>query len=539
MSGLIFLVLRSAKNRFLELLRKPAKLALYAIMLVGLAVYIIAGAAQRGSAPVLPPSSDIMLLKGLIFAYLLLFYYSAIKMGLSNGSAIFGMDDVNLLFVSPVNPRSILLYGIAHMMKSVALASIFILFQAGTLASFGVGTGGVLILYAGYFLTAAVSQILGMFIYSVTNGRPKRRRIVKIVAFASFAPMLIVAASLFSVAKGDFMTALSRLLASPATSFTPVIGWASAGIIAFVTGEYAAGALFFGLLAALGGGLVAVIYIGRPDYYEDVLVATETAFETKRSAAEGKINALEANSKKRVRVKGTGVGGFGASAFFYKHLRESFRANRFGLWGLPTLVMAATAAIAALAMRESFEDALGAQIVMLFVLGILMWLQIFLIGTGRGIKETYTHYIYMVPESPFKKMVWSNIEIMLKALVEGVVIFTAAGVAAGATAAAVVGAVLAYTLFIFMLIAINYTFMRFAGTDISAGLLISLYMFAIMLVLSPGVVAAAFAGAAGGIPLALAVLSVWELIMALVCLWASRGILHECDMAVMRQPGGK
>ena len=156
---------------------------------------------------------------------------------------------------------------------------------------------------------------------------------------------------------------------------------------------------------------------------------------------------------------------------------------------------------------------------------------------GRGLRELYSHYIYMAPESPFMKIVWSNLEIMLKACVEGALIGTATGIAAGAGIPVIICSATAYTLFIFMLIGINYVSLRFTGADMSSGLLLMLYMLAVLLVLSPGVAAAIFIGVNAGVHWALAALSGWELLAALCCFWASRNILHACDIPAARQNG--
>ena len=177
-------------------------------------------------------------------------------------------------------------------------------------------------------------------------------------------------------------------------------------------------------------------------------------------------------------------------------------------------------------------------VLMLATLILLMWFQIFLAGAGRGLKETYCHYIYMVPEKPFMKIVWSNLEVILKAFVEGALISLAAGIAAGAGILLIVFFAATYTLFVFMLIAINFVFMRFTGVvNMNAGLLVFIYMFAVMLVMAPGIAAAIAAGINFGAPWALAALSGWELIAALVCFRASRDILHNCDMISLRATG--
>jgi len=537
MNSLLFLTLCSAKNTLLELRRKPGKLALYIIVILFIALMIFVTVLIPEEAV---PLSDIVYLKGIIFAFFMMFFISAVVSGLSQGAALFAMEDVNLLFVSPVNPRAVLLYGVFRVVKTLALASVFILFQGVNLRRFGVDTGGLFILYAGYLLMAVVSQLISLLIYSVTNGRKNRQLIVKIISVLIFVPLIVTALWQLLKANGDYPAALRAVLGSDVMSYTPVLGWASAGIVAFITGEYAAGALFFSLLFLAGAASVGFIYIGKPDYYEDVLVASETMFERKRNLAEGKLNTVERNSKRRVKIKATGISGLGASALFGKHIRESFRANRFGLWDITTVLIAAGAAGLNLFFKQTVagEDTPVSLISFVTTLSFLMYIQVFLVGTGRGLKETFSHYIYLIPESPFKKMVWCNLEMMLKASVEGALVCAAAGTVAEIGVIPIILAALVYALFVFLLVAINFVFMRLTGADISAGLLIMFYFLGTLIVMAPGIVLAVIAGTSAlGLNGAFLTLAGWELCAALIGFEISKGVLHNCDMAMLRAPG--
>ena len=168
MNSLIFLLAKSAKNTLRELGRKPAKLALWILVVVGSGgIFLL----SLFTGQDLAGSLDLIWLKGLVFLLILLFIIFAIQKGLASGDVIFDMNDVNLLFVSPVNPRLILLYGIVRMAKTAFLAGFFILFQANTLkVSFGVGIDGLLLILLGFVLAVGVLQILSLVIYSLTNG---------------------------------------------------------------------------------------------------------------------------------------------------------------------------------------------------------------------------------------------------------------------------------------------------------------------------------------------------------------------------------
>lgn len=526
MSSLVFLLVKSAKNSFFELLRKPAKLIMWIVflaMIVGLIVLSLFTTREGDSF------QDIIWLKGILFLLILLFVGIAVQKGLSNGDAIFDMNDVNLLFVSPVNPRLILMYGIVKMAKTSFLAGFFILFQSNSLKlGFGVGFDAVLIVLLGFMLANSLLQVISLLIYTLTNSRPRRKMAVKIIAVAIFLP-LIAKLGIQLAGAGNPMTALENTMRSPVFSWTPVAGWTSEGVVALIAGDLAKGLLFLGITVLTGALLILYIALSNPDYYEDVLVATETTFEKKRSLSEGQINP-EAASTKKIKVARTGISGLGSNTIFYKHLRESFRANRFGLWGLPSVIT-----IVSVAILSSFlpSDAGG----LLIILQILMWMQIFMIGTGRGLKELYTHYIYLIPESSFRKIIWSNLEIAFKVLVESVVLFSVSGLIMGETIVLILLTIAVYTLFSFLLLGINYLSMRWTGADISAGMMIMLYMFAVMIIMAPGLAAAIALGTTIegiGVLIGMGVLAGWELLAGLLCFALSRGILHNSDMPVLR-----
>ncbi|MFV0413461.1 MAG: putative ABC exporter domain-containing protein [Oscillospiraceae bacterium] len=528
MRSLAYLVLTEAKNSLKELLHKPAKLVLY-LFLFGLVAFFLVVSllgGQTGTAGL-----PLYWLKGIYFAFVALFLVMAVQKGLTSGGSIFEMSDVNLLFVSPLNPRSILLYGLLRLAKVSFWSGFFILFQGSTLSNFGVGFGGLLVLFVVFMVCAMVQTLLSLVIYSKTNGSPRRKTLVKVLTAAVFVPFAVVF-GLQLLAGGGPLAAAQRAMGSVWLSVVPVAGWASAGAISLLQGNLGAGLLWLGLLVLAGVLLLAVLLFSKAEYYEDVLVATETAFEKKRAAAEGDLQAASATTAK-VKVTKTGVGGKGASAIFYKHLRETFRQNRFGFFGLSTIITFACILAASLFLKEFMSTVV--------LLQVLMWIQIFLIGNGRGLKELYSHFIYLIPEPPFKKVLWSNLELVFKTLLESLLYFVVPGILIGENLLVVVGVVLAYTMFSLFLLGINYLSMRWTEANISQGLLVTLYFLVVVVALLPGLVPAlivAFAvGGLWGTLLALLILSGWELAFALICFALSKDVLHNCDMPSMKAPG--
>ncbi|MCL2202233.1 MAG: putative ABC exporter domain-containing protein [Oscillospiraceae bacterium] len=536
MNALSYVLLRDAKNKLLDLRRRPAKLVMYLIVIGALVGVVLMTVFQNHEAQTF---SDIMWFKAIAMAFFLFTLIISIKQGLSKGTTMFSMEDVNNLFVSPVRPQSILIYGLVRMMKTTLLSTIFILFNTNTLQNFfNINFGGVLIVFAAFVLVSAVSQLLTLVIYSLTNSKPRRQLAVRVITALALAPLVITGVWNVIAVDMNLSAGLLELMNSPVSSFTPVVGWAAAGALGFISGNIGAGMLFFGMLVAAGAILVAVIYIGKPDYYEDVLVATETAFEKMRDAADGNISAVSV-SDKEVKVKGTGVGGYGASALFYKHVRESFRANRFGLWGISTVVLVA-AAVGYGLLIDNLGGAGSGEVLTLLIM--LMFAQLFLTGTGRGVMDTYNHYIYMIPESSFKKLVWSNLEVLLKVAVQNILVLGAGGLVMGEAVYVIAASVAACTLLSFVILGVSFLSMRFTQSHMSVGILSMLYFLAIAIVLAPGIAGAIIAGSllsVNGLVIGLLILAVWELIAGSICFAASKGVLHNCDMPTMTQMSKK
>lgn len=526
MNSHLYLFRTSMKNRVKELIHKPGKLMLYLLIIAVIVFSLIMSLVGASHSEATIPVSYLL---PAYFAFLLLFYGIAIQKGLASGNSIFEMSDVNLLFVSPVNPRATLLYGLIRLIGTSFWAGFFLLFQSSTLANFGVDFSGVFILFGTFILNLVVLTLLSLVIYSVTNGKPGRKLLVKILAIAIFLPLLAFFLVRFAAAGGNPISALNDMIEVPILAATPFVGWTSAGAISFLEGNLLAGFGWLGLLALTGAGMFLYIMLSRSDYYEDVLIATETAFEKKRAAAEGDLQmSVAANA--RGKVTGTGLGGMGAHVFLYKHLRETFRQNRFGFFSMYTVI--ATGVILALSFF------LRGKMDIITVLQVLMWIQVFMIGTGRGLLETYSHYIYMIPVSPFTKLLWSNMELMLRSFIESLLFFAVPGLVLGSNPLVILGCIAVYTFFSLLLLGINYLFMRWVGANLSQGILLMIYFFAVLIFLAPGLSAALFVGfTVGGFIgtlAALGILFAWELIVALACFALSKNVLHNCDMSSVR-----
>lgn len=531
MKSHLYLIGTTLKNQIKELLRSPKKLIPYLLLVLLLTGSLIAPAmgADRGDSF---GQLDIQYLAPLVFAFLAIYYFVGIQKGLSTGDDIFGMNDVNFLFVAPVDPRYTLLYGILRTILISFGSAIFLLFQGSNLSTFGVDFRGILKLFPLLILFILVMTLLSLVIYSASNGRPFRKRLVRIFSLGIFLPLLLSFLRTLYNSK-NLLSAFQQLIQGAVFKGTPFLGWAATAAVQLVQGKLLPGLGWSALLLLSGLLLLLYLLFSKADYYEDVLVATETAFERKRIQSESVQNLSAGAARAKVRVKKTGLWGSGAPVFLSKHLRESLRQNPLGFLDPLTLIMGAGGLVFSLLLRE--------PMIPVILLLLFLWIQIFRIGTGRGLLETYTHYIYMVPASPFKKLIWCSMEQLFRTAAESLLLLGIPGIGAGGNFFVVLMVMLCYILFNFMLLGINYVSLRFTGAGISQGILLVLYFIMVILLLAPGVVAGVvvavlLGGSSLGLFLAALTLSLWELLVGAVCFYLSRNILNHCDMPNIPAP---
>ena len=526
MKPLTYLMLVAAKNKLKEIFKSPAKLIMYTLG-IGLLVFLLI---QGMGAEINLEPTDSLYLKGIFFGFFLLSLVTAIIAGIK-GTSPYAMQDVNLLFPSPIWPRTILLYGILQALKTVLLGSWFIVFQAGWLRSlFGVDGIGLFLIWLSYVCYAFICQLLQIFLYAFTHGSSTRKKIAGGIIILLFLPLILQAFWHFYGAGFELMEALTGLLDSWAINMTPFIGWAAAGAEAVAVGSYVEAVVFLGLMLAFGFMMFLIIYVKDPDFYEHAAGVTQTAYQVQRDAMEGDIES--AFARKNVKVKRTGLSGFGASVFFGKHLRESLRAGRIGLWGFPLLVMGVVAGIIAWVNYNEYASSHGWNL-MSIVIGMIV-LKFFTYGMGRGILETYNHYIYLVPENPFKKWVWANMEQLVEAIGEAVFVFAIVGIITREHPVALVVSVLIYMSFTFYMLGINLAFMRYTGIMVRNPILAVVFMILYVVPAAPGafiaVLAAFMVLEAWALVVFGLVFSIWLLAVGAALFGLSKGILHNCDL---------
>ncbi|WP_411675809.1 putative ABC exporter domain-containing protein [Caproicibacter sp.] len=530
MEAILYIARKQLKNSAVKLVRRPVRL-IAVLASAALIVWMLLDMPSKSQGRLDPA----ILQSGFLVWLLVLGTITALA-SLESGSSLFRLPDVNLLFVSPVSPKTILAYGLVRQTGKTFAGFAFLLFYSGMLIdSFGITAADVVTLILGTALFLVVVQVLALLLYCVANRGPSYRAAIKAGILA--VPLLVAMYVLYQARTGLSLTAVTKAAAAPILDNFPVVGWARGAVFAVMAGNLSAAALYAALTVIFFALVIFFLLKIDADYYEDVLSNAEKTFELRRAVKEKR----GINVSKGKKVGRTGIGnGWGASAFFYKHLCEARRSSRFALVGGSTLTLLlinlGVAGVMAL-IGSGKADPATADAMLLSGCGLSVYILFFQNVSGDWSRELEKPYLYLVPEDPFRKLFWAGLSTVMKPAVDGFIVFAVLCAVLRANPFTALACALAYAAFGFLFTAGGVLGRRALGSVPNRGVTMMLYMMLLLLVMSPGIAgtlitvfalnAASFAGAA---PLLAALpLVVWNIAASLCIFYGCRNLLSSWE----------
>lgn len=512
MNALIYLTAKKLKNGILEYFRTPSKL-IPAIILI--AIMVGSAFASEGHRDTLY-ARDINELYAIIFALYTVIFVLISKNGFYNGASMFSMQDVNLIFTSPLKQNTVLSFGLVQQLGRSLMLGFFILFQSGTVCStYGVGFEALIYILIGYGVTVFLSQMTAMVIYSFTSSDDKKRKALKSIytaVIASFGAYVLYIAYL----KGGInIQSLVEAAQSPVTRLFPVSGIISLAIRGSISGNIYE--ILYGLVYCIIFWTLyrlAIRFINS-DYYEDVLQSTENSFSAISARKEGKASE---NAPRNVKTGKIGITkGYGASVIAEKHKIENRRSRKFILSTM-SLVMVVFTAVSALLFRDE-PVAVFALSIYMMTMGIV---------SGRWAKELSYPYIYLIPESSYKKLLY-----MIKSEIPSIVtesilcclpILFICGVGITDAIAMVIGRIS----FAFLIISVNLLLKKVFGESDKKKFIVIFYFLMVMIFSMPGIISAVtvFMVMPFYLNIPLLVMSLVNTVVALIIAFICRKILE-------------
>ncbi len=447
MSPFVFLITRKTKNSVKEFFRRPSKIffALFIFFFLGFSFY-----SSYKSNPSVTFFRDKAEFFAIIFALYTYTFFMTAKNGFINGASMFSMADVNLLFTAPFKEKNILTFGLFQQLSKSLTLGLFLLFQSSLVRStYGLHASSLIVVLIGYGAVVFSGQMTATIIYVLTCSDDKKVLKAKVAFYGIF--FLFFGVLIYNTfISGPSIESLVTASREKIMYLFPISGYISftvQGAIENSSGYVISGTVIFILIFLAFYLLLSKI---KKDFYEDVLKATQISFSAITARKEGK--SVE-TAPRNVKTGKIGLGkGFGASAITYKHKKENRRSNPFFISPV-SLVMAGFSFVYTFMFSE--------ESIALFIINV--YTMSMTVCIGRWAKEFTYPYIYLIPESNFKKLLF-----LLKAelpllIVESIVCFSPLLFLGSYEIIEVSAMILARFTFGLLYIGVNLILQRFSG----------------------------------------------------------------------------
>lgn len=522
MKSLMFLIGRGLKNTLKEILHKPSLIIAYGVMvlaLIGMVVMCIAMPVERNASPEYA-ALTMGALRVVTLALLLWFIYRGTK----EGTTLFSMADVNLLFTSPVPSKSILIYGLLQQAGAMLLVGALMLFNLVNFQNLlGIGPGQALAVIAVAIVYLFLMQLVQMLVYIVSATHPRMRRVFRgAINLALLAVVLLAGWEVY--AKGDLTAGLMGALASPVFGLIPVSGWFGNVAALAVAGWGMEFYLNLGLSALAMAVLIYLLCSVQGDYYEDVLQATEKVHAVKQLQKAGKAQSVAATSKAR-RGKER-LFGQGSMALLARHWVEIRRRGILLIDKMTLTGVGGTIFFVIVAKSAGFADEAG-MIPFVFFMAYMMY---FLGMTGFWQQELTRPYIFLIPQSSASRVLAATAMNVVKMGLDGAIAMIAAGLIVQADPVEVILCCLCMFAFAALYTYLDVLLRRIVGKRHANSLWMLFYMLALLIGVAPVVTLFIIGYALAGVFLAYPLMLLATLALAALCLLLGKGVMERVEM---------
>lgn len=438
MRALLYLTKRSFINNIKKALKKPVSL----LIIIGAVLYAVFILVMLGQ---LVKSVQFGSVKGLLAIVTVWTLYAFLGNFVSYSSkkgVIFRPAHAHFVFPSPISPKTILLH--SAWMNYLMSVVVGILFFISGVTVFQVAAWKMLL----FFLTGCVLELVlegSIMVYLYTNDRIPAGvmkwigRIIK--AFLVGIALFIV---MYFRKYGVSLESAFAFIDWPGLQMIPVVGWNIAVYHLILLGPSSLN-LVCTLLYVLTVALLLIVACRMKcegGYYEDAAKFADNYAEMKKRSKNGEMVIGIEKKKKKFRRVNDNFNVTGARAIFYRQLLE-YKKEKYFVFSKMTLL---TLGIAVLLSRVMKDSAMESGMPEMFLLGIIAYMTLILTGyLGKWENELKNPYLFLIPDSPVKKLWYSTLMEHIKALIDGCILCITFGVVWKISPLQVIMAILIYT----------------------------------------------------------------------------------------------
>lgn len=320
--------------------------------------------------------------------------------GEKSGAKIFTMADVNFLFPSPRKPQSVLMFRVILQMGYALVGSIYLIFQLPNLIlNLGLNGHNAIIIICAWLLILIIGKLISVCTYTLVATYSNLKKYLRPLIYGILS--IILAIFLYFISAGDMskFEAIKLMFASKSTRWVPIWGWMRGFVMYSIEGN-----TLFSLISLLAIILICALFIYviwhiKADFYEDAFSNANKMQEQITAASEGRSRGIKRSKK----IKSGEIGkGQGANIFLFKSLYNRKRSARFGFITKTLETYFVVSVLIALVTKFIAESD------NIIPLSAIMIMIVFFRSFGNPIaEESSKNYLFLVPESPFKKLFYS------------------------------------------------------------------------------------------------------------------------------------
>lgn len=437
MKALIYLTWRSFVNNVKRAVKKPVTL----ILMLFLALYMVYVVFLMGRLAVDLRFDSVKGLVVLISVWTIYMFLTNFIGYSSRKGVIFRPGHTHFVFPAPISPKLVLVY--SAWMNYILSVVVNLLFVLAGLTVFGVKPSRMLL----FFVVGSVLELLfegSLMVFLYTN-ESLPRGVLK--GLCNAVKVFLAAVALFFVwyfyENGFTLETASAFFDWPGLQMVPVVGWniAAYRLILLGADKLNIACTILYVLSVAGMFFAAWKMKCEGGYYEDAAKFADDYAEMRRKKNSGEmVSGIGEKKKKFRRISGSYQAG-GAKAVFYRQLLE-YKKERYFIFSKITLIGLAVSVIMAFALRE---NAVETGVPQMFMLGVMAYMTLVFSGVaGKWESELKSPYLFLIPDTPFRKLWYATLMEHVKALVDGLLFCLPMGVMWKIPPVLVVQAVLIY-----------------------------------------------------------------------------------------------
>ena len=330
---------------------------------------------------------------------------------------IFKKSDVHLLFVSPVSPKSILVYAyLRNIILSVVAGFVFI--PIGVIW-FHIPVYKMLL----YFLVSQIVEntleiSLMIILYGNERLSKKTLSILSKALLVFIGTIVLIGVYLF-FEYDKSLAFVGPFLSNPYLQMVPIIGWSIAAYRLLFLGATTLNVICTCLYLISTIVLVVIAYRMSCTglYYQDAMKFADDYEEARLRGKKGEVTFVGGKKAKLKAAKIEYKGNY-AKAIFYRQMLE-YKKKRFFIFGVYNLLcLGVGVAIAYLS-----KDMDVREYALFIVVGAGAYCTLVFSGfVTKWAKELENPYTYLIPDTPLKKLWYSTVTEHIRAIIDGILI---------------------------------------------------------------------------------------------------------------------